>query len=101
MWPEIVSRDRKLRWEQVLRFRLASLGPLMSSVAEELKDSKVMERSTCRCRPLSVDSQLVWRTLSIWSNVDARPVPAYGSRIYIPDARPVGLALIGERVRSC
>ena len=97
MWPEIVSRDRELRWVRVLRFRLASLGPLMSSVAEELKDSKDMERSTCRCGPLSVDSRLVWRTFKIWFNVDARPFPAYGSRIYVPARRSVGLKLNGDR----
>ena len=100
MWPEIVSRDRELRWVRVLRFRLASLGPLMSSVAEELKDSKAMERSTCRCGPLGVDSRLVGRTIKTWSNVDARPFPANGSRIYMPTGCPVGLKLIGDRERT-
>ena len=97
MWPEIVSRDRKLRWDRVLCFRLDTLGLLMGSVAEELKDSKAMERSTCRCGPLGVDSRLVLRTIKMWSNVDAWPFTANGSRIYIPTGRPVGLKLIGDR----
>ena len=97
MWPEIVSRDRQLRSVRVLRFGLASMATLVGSVAEELKDSKVMERSTCRCGPLGVDSRLVWRTIKMWSNVDERPCPANGSRFYTPSGRPVGLKLIGGR----
>ena len=99
MWPEIVSRDRKLRWDRVLSFRLATLGLLMGSVAEELKDSKAMERSTCRCGPLGVDSRLVWRTIKMWLNVDAWSCPAYGSRICMPSGRCVGLKLNGDRAR--
>ena len=71
--------------------------PLVGSVAEELEDSMLIERSTCRCGPLSVDSRLVWRTLNIWSNVDAWPFPAYGSRTYMPFGRSVGLKLNGDR----
>ena len=43
MWPEIVSRDRQRRSVRVLRFWPASLGALMSSVAEELIHSNFME----------------------------------------------------------
>ena len=42
MWPEIVSRDRKLRSVRVLRFWLASMTPLVGSVAEKLKYSKLI-----------------------------------------------------------
>ena len=37
------------------------------------------------------------RDPSSWSNVDARPCPANGSRIYMPTERPAGLKLIGDR----
>ena len=36
----------------------------------------------------------------MWSNVDARPYPAYESRIYMPAGRLVGLKLIGDRERT-
>ena len=71
MWPEIVSRDRQLRSGRVLRFRLASTTPLVGSVGEELKDSKVMKRSACRCGPLGIDLWLVQSTLNACFNVDA------------------------------
>ena len=50
-----MSRAPQLRSGRVLRFRPASLGTLMGSVAEELRDSKDMEWSTCRRGPLSID----------------------------------------------
>ena len=70
-WPDIVSRDRQLRSARVLRFWLASLAPLMSSVAEEFKDSDVMEWFTRRCGPLSIDLRLVRSALNMWSNIVA------------------------------
>ena len=69
MWLEIVSRDWQLRLGRVLCFRLASLGPLMSLVAEELKDSELTELSTCRHGPLGVDLWLVRSTLNACFNV--------------------------------
>ena len=47
------------------------MDPLVGSVAEKLKDSKVMEWSTRRCGPLGVDLWLVWSTLNACFNVDA------------------------------
>ena len=99
MWLKVVSRNRQLRSARVLRFGLASLSPLMGSVAEELKDSNVMEWSTCRCGPLSVDLWLVWSALNVCFNVDARPCAANVSHIGMPAARPLGLTLIGDRAR--
>ena len=70
MWPEIVSRDWQLRSVRVLGFWLASMAPLMSSVAEKLRDFVLMKRSTCRCGPLGVDLWLVGRTFNEWFNVE-------------------------------
>jgi len=93
----IVSRDRQLRSGRVLCFRLASLGLLMSAVAEELKDSELMELSTCRRGPLGIDLRLVWSALNACFNVVAWASPAYGGCLYVPAARPVGFKLIGDR----
>ena len=100
MRPEIVSRDRQLRWTRVLCFWLASMAPLMSSVAEKLRDSVLMKRSTCRCGPLGVDLRLVRSMLYICSNVDAWASPANGWRIYALAARYVGFKLALEHARS-
>ena len=69
MWPEIVSRDRQLRSVRVLGFGLANMAALVSSVAEELTNSNVMEWSTCRRGPLGVDLWLVRSTLNACFNV--------------------------------
>ena len=73
---------------------------LVGSVVEELTDSNVMERSTCRRGPLGAYRRLVWTALNAWSNVEIWPYPAYGSRIYMPSARPVGLKSNGGRART-
>ena len=39
MWPEIMSRDWKLRSVRLLCFGLGSLGRLTTTVAKEFKDS--------------------------------------------------------------
>ena len=54
-----MSRDRKLQPGRVLCFRLASLGPLISSVAEKLKDSDLLKRCTYRRGPLGIDLRLL------------------------------------------
>ena len=95
-----MSRHRQLRSGRVLCFGLSSLGPLVGYVAEKVKDSMLVERFTYRGGPHSVDFRRVWRMLNDMSNVDARPSPAYGSRIYAPTTRPVGLKLIGGRARA-
>ena len=100
MWLEIVSRDRQLRSGRVLCFRLASLGPLMSLVAEELKNSEIMELSTCRRGPIRIDLRLVWSALNACLNVDAWASPAYVGCLYMPAGRPVGLKSIGDRARA-
>ena len=97
MWPEIVSRDWQLRSVRVLGFWLVSMATLIRSVAEELKDSNVIERSTCRRGPLGAYRRLVRTALNAWPNVEIWPYPAYGSRICVPSARPVGPTLIGDR----
>jgi len=94
-----VSRAPQLRSGRVLRFRPASLGTLMGSVAEELRDSKDMEWSTCRRGPLSIDFRVIQSVLNACFNVKIWRFPANGSRIYMSCARPVGLTLIGDRVR--
>ena len=100
MWPEIVSRDPQLRTERVLCIWLASLGPLVGSVVEELKDSNLVERFTCRRGPRSVDLWLVWSALNACFNVDTCASPAHSARIYVPATRSVGLNLIGDRERA-
>ena len=97
---EIVSRNRQLRWTRVLCFWLASMAPLMSSVAEKLRDSVFTEWSTCRCWPLGVDLRLVRSALGTCFNVDAWASPAYSGRIYTPATRYVGFKLIREHARS-
>ena len=60
-----MSRSRQVRSARVLGSGLASLRPLMSSVAEKLKDSNAVEWFACRCGPLSVDLQRGQKTLSV------------------------------------
>ena len=69
-------------------------------MAEELTDSNVMERFTCRRGPRSVDLWLVRSVLKACVNVDAWTSPAHGGRIYVPAARPLGFKLDGERERA-
>ena len=79
------------------------MAPLSGSVAEELIDFMLVDRSMCRLRPLGVDLLLasgLWRTLSASFNVDTWVSPAYGSHTYVPAARPVSLKLNGERERA-
>ena len=95
-----MSRAPQLRSGRVLRFGPASLGTLMGSVAEKLKYSNVMERSTCRRGPLGIDFRFVRSVLNACFNVDTCASLAYGGRIYIPAACPVGPKLIGGRART-
>ena len=81
-----MSRDRQVRSARVLCFGLASMGPLVGSVAEKLKDSEVIEWSTRRCGPLGPGLRLVWSALNACFNVDAWASPATGGRIYVPAA---------------
>ena len=76
------------------------MAPLVGSVAEELEDSMLIERSTCRCGPLSVDLWLVRRTFNEWFNVELWLLPAQGSRVGMRNAYPVDLKLIGGRARA-
>ena len=71
----------------------------MGSVAEDLKYSNAMEWYARHGAPLGVVLRLVRKTLNMPSNVKIWRFPANGSRIYMPCARPVGLTLIGDRVR--
>ena len=96
-----MSRDRQLRSVRVLRIWLASLGALTSSVAEELKYSKFVERPMCRCGPLGVDLWLVGRTFNEWFNVELCPLPAHDSRAGMRAACLVDLKLNGGRARIC
>ena len=84
-----MSRDRQARSERVLRFGLASLDALTSSVAEELTDSNFMEWFARRCGPLGVDSSTdfvssPWaRTSVLLLNQLVGPrLPHQGSMIY-------------------
>ena len=77
MWPEIVSRDRQLRSARVLRFGLASIAPLVGSVAERLKGSILMKWSTRVVGPHSVDFVHVSRMFNEWFNVELWPLPAH------------------------
>ena len=95
-----MSRGPQVRSARVLRFGLSSLVALVGSVAEELEDCNIIEWSTCRRGPRSVDLWLVLSVLKACVNVDAWASPAHGSRIYVPAACPVGLKLIGERERA-
>ena len=76
------------------------MATLVDSVAEELKDSNVVERSMCRRGPLGAYRRLVWTALNAWSNVEIWSYPAYGSRIYVRAARPFGFKLIGGRAHT-
>ena len=96
-----MSRGPQVRSARVLRFGLSSVVELVGSVAEELEDCNIVEWSTCRRGPRSVDLWLVWSAFNVQSNGETGRCPANGSRIYTPAARPVGLTLIGERVRKC
>ena len=100
MWPEILSRDWKLRSVRVLRVWLASMVRLVGSGAEELKDSNVVERSMCRCGPLRVDLWFVGSAFNECFSVETWASAACDGRIYMPSARPVGFKLIGERARA-
>ena len=73
---------------------------LVGSVADKLKYSKVVERSTCRCGPLGVDFVHVVTTFNEWFNVELWLLPAQGSRVGVRTACPVDLKLIGERARA-
>ena len=101
MWPDIVSRDRKLRSVRVLGFWLASMAALVGSMAKELTISNVMEWSTCRCGPLGVDFVHVARTFNECFNVELWPLPAHGSRAGMRAACIVGLKSNGGRARIC
>ena len=101
MWPDIVSRDRKLRSVRVLGFWLASMAALVGSVVEELKDSKVVERSTCHCGPHGVDFVHVSRTFNEWFNVELWLLTAHSSCVSMRAACPVDLKLNGGRARIC
>ena len=46
------------------------MAPLVGSVTEELKDSMLMERSTCRRGPFGVDLWHIRSTLNACFNVD-------------------------------
>ena len=74
--------------------------PLVGSVAEELEDSMLIERSTCRCGPLSVDLWLVRRTFNEWFNVELWPLPAHSSRAGMRAACVVDLKWNGGRARA-
>ena len=100
-WPKIVSRDRQLRSVRVLHIWLASMVPLVGSVVEELTDSKVVERSTCRRGPFGVHLWLVRSALNEYFSVETWASPACSGRIYMPPACPVGFKLNGERERAC
>ena len=77
------------------------MAALVCSVAEELKDSKVVERSTCRRGPHGVDFMHVSRTFNEWFNVELWPFPAHGSRAGIGAACLVGLKSNGGRALIC
>ena len=96
-WMNVVSRAPQLRSARVLCIRAASLGRLVGSVAKKLGYSKLAMNFACRGWRYGVNSTHVWRTLNVWSNVDARPFPATGSRICTPATRPVGFMLSGHR----
>ena len=68
-------------------------------MAEELEDYNMIEWSTCRRGPRSVDLWLVGSVLKACVN-DAWTSPAHGGRIYVPAARPLGFKLDGERERA-
>ena len=100
-WTDIVFRDRKDRPERVLCVGLASFGPLMGCVAEKQKYSNVVERLTCRYRPLGADFVHVSRMLIAWFNVEIWPSPAFGSWIYVLGACLVGFMMVSEHEHIC
>ena len=95
-----MSRDRQLRSNGLLCFGVAGVDPLVGSMVEEVTDYKVVERSTCRYGPLSVDLQRGLKTLSVWSNVEMWPFLAYGSWIGVRTVCPVSLRLRLSRVHT-
>ena len=100
MWPDIVSRGRQLRSLCVLGFELASMAALVSSVAEELTNSNVMEWTMCRCGPLGFDFVYVARTFNEWFNVELCLLPAHGSCVSMRATCPVDLKLNGGNARA-
>ena len=84
-WPEIVSRDRQVRSVRVLRFWLASMVPMASmvplvgSMAEKLTNSILIKWSARVVGAHSVDFVHVSRTFNVWSSVEIWPCPANGS----------------------
>ena len=78
-WPEIVSRDRQVRSVRVLRFWLASMVPLVGSMAEKLTNSILIKWSARVVGAHSVDFVHVSRTFNVWSSVETWPCPANGS----------------------
>ena len=77
------------------------MAALVGSVVEELKDSKVVERSTCRCGPHGVDFVHVSRAFNEWFNVELWPLPAHGSRAGMRAAWLAGLKSNGSHARIC
>ena len=71
-----MSRAPQLRSGRVLCIWLASMAALVGSVVEELTDSIVMKRSTCRRGPLGAYRRLVRTALNAWLNVEIWPFPA-------------------------
>ena len=65
-----MSRSPQRRSGRVLRIGAASLGALVGTVAEKLRDSKFTEWFARCGGPLGVDLQLVWRTLNAPLNVE-------------------------------
>ena len=86
-----MSRDPQLRSGRVLRFGLAILGALTSSVAEKHRDTKIMERFACVDGRVDSDLQLVRSTSNACLNVETMASPANGGRIYVLAACQVGL----------
>ena len=76
-----MSRDPQLRSGRVLRFGLASLGALVGSAAEKLRDSKIMEWFTRVDGRVDSDLQLVRSTSNACLNVETMASPANGSRV--------------------
>ena len=95
-----MSRDWQLRSGRVLCFGLASFGPPMGSVAEKLKDSKLMEWFAHRRGPRGVDLRLVWSALNVCFNVEMWASPAHGGRTFVPAECPVDLKSAGGRARA-
>ena len=86
---------------RVLGFELASMAPLVGSVAKELKDSILIKWSTRVVGPHGVDFVHVSKTFNEWFNVELCPLPAHDSRSGIRVACLVDLKLNGGRARIC